>query len=121
MNGNNIIIKKNGTAIACVKSQEIQSGCQTIPISSATDSEWEHSLPGRKNWSLNVNYLITVAANIEDVLAVGDKVTIMIVDRANTKHVSGSAICTTCKQTFTRGNLANGSFAFQGTGPLTNT
>ena len=118
MNGNNIIITKNGTAIAAVKAHEIQSGCQTIPISSATDGEWEHSMVGRKNWSVNVNYLVLAVSQLDGVLETGDVVTIVIKDRNATKSVSGSAICIACKQSYSRGNIANGTFQFQGTGPL---
>ena len=118
MNGNNIIITKNGTAIAATKSHEIQSGCQTIPISSATDSDWEHLIAGRKSWSINVNFLVLAAGQLDNVLEVGDTVTLVISDRNATKSISGSAIVVTCRETFTRGNIAQGTFQFQGTGPL---
>ena len=118
MNGNNIIITKNGTAIAATKSHEIQSGCQTIPISSATDSGWEHLIAGRKSWSVNVNFLMLAASQLDSVLEVGDTVTLVIINRNATKSISGSAIVVTCRETFTRGNIAQGTFQFQGTGPL---
>lgn len=118
MNGNNIIITKNGTAIAATKSHEIQSGCQTIPISSATDSDWEHLIAGRKSWSVNANFLVLAASQLDSVLEVGDTVTLVISDRNATKSISGSAIVVTCRETFTRGNIAQGTFQFQGTGPL---
>lgn len=118
MNGNNIIITKNGTAIAATKSHEIQSGCQTIPISSAQDSDWEHLIAGRKSWSVNVNFLVLAASQLDSVLEVGDTVTLVISDRNATKSISGSAIVVTCRETFTRGNIAQGTFQFQGTGPL---
>ena len=118
MNGNNIIITKNGTAIAATKSHEIQSGCQTIPISSATDSDWEHVIAGRKSWSVNVNFLVLAASQLDSVLEVGDTVTLVISDRNATKSISGSAIVVTCRETFTRGNIAQGTFQLLGTGPL---
>ena len=93
--GNNIIVYMNGQAIAGTKSDEIQVESDTIEIASATDQDWVHQIAGRKSWSLNVGWLV---------LANG---------------VTGAAILKTVKITATRGNLAQGSFAFTGNGPLT--
>ncbi len=126
MNGNEIIIQKyvvsNWTAIASVKSHEVQTNADSKPVASATQQEWEEVLSGRKSWSLNVNYLVTSVNDIEDVLAVGTVVKLRICDRPNngavTKSLEGFAEVVQCKQTYTRGNLVAGSFAFRGHGPL---
>lgn len=120
INGNNIIITKGGTAIAATKSHEIQSGCELIEISGPTQGSWREYIVGRKEWSINVNYLLLENSrnNVRDVLQVGNSVTLVIKDRDNNYSVTGTAICTTCKQTYTRGNLAVGSFTFKGTGAL---
>lgn len=118
MNGNSIIIKKNNTAIAGVKSQEVQSRANTHEVASSTQQAWEEYMPGRKNWSVNVNYLITTVSQISDVLTVGDTVTLEWCDRAGTVTMTGTAIVEQCKQTFTRGALVGGSFAFKGSGAI---
>lgn len=119
INGNNILIKLNGTAIAGCKSHEIQTGCETIEISSPSQGAWREYIAGRKEWSVSVSYLVPAVANLADLLTVGTTYTLVIADRANASSLSGSAILTQCKQTFTRGNLVQGSFTFQGTASLT--
>lgn len=117
--GNSIIIKRNGTAIAGVKSQDITSQAGTIEKSSASQQTWREYIADRKDWSLSVSYLVLTAANAADLLTVGSTYTIAECDREGTVLVQGSAILTQCRQTSTRGNIAQGSFTFKGTGPLT--
>ena len=119
--GNNIIVYMNGQAIAGTKSDEIQVDCDTIEIASATDQAWTHSISGRKSWSLTVGWLVLANQDVRKALLVGSTVTIKIKGRgeSDANGLSGSAILRTCKITATRGNLAQGSFAFVGNGPLT--
>lgn len=118
MNGNNIIVLKDGTAVAACKSSEIQTSAGTIEIANATDQQWKDFIAERKEWSLNVSYLVTAAADIEKLLEVGTEVTILMRDRSDTHSLTGQAIVTTCKQTFSRGSLSNGSYSFRGKGAL---
>ena len=119
--GNNVIVYMNGTAIAGTKSDELQVDCNTIPVASATDQDWEHAITGRKKWSLSVGWLVLANADVRKVLLAGSSVTIKIKGRgaADSSGVTGSAILKTCKISAVRGNLATGSFAFVGNGPLT--
>ena len=119
--GNNIIVLMNGVAIAGTKSDEIQVDCETIEIASATDQGWAHYISGRKSWSLTVGWLVLANQDVRKVLLAGSSVTIKIKGRGDTdaNGLQGSAIIRTCKITATRGNLATGSFAFVGNGPLT--
>ena len=123
MNGNNIIIgTMSGTTftpIAATKSNEMQTDCETIEISSPSVGDWRTYMAGRKSWSVQVSFLVTAASNIRQLLNVGTSYTIVMRDRTNTSSVSGSAIMTTCKISATRGNLVTGSFVFKGTGALT--
>lgn len=116
--GNNIIVLRNGTAIAGVKSDEIQSGSETIEIASATQQDWKEFIAGRKEWSLNTNYLLLADSRLADLLNVGTVYELAVTDREGNTTVSGRAILTICKQTHTRGNLCQGTFQFRGTGPL---
>ena len=124
LKGNDILVIMNGQAIAGSRSDELTVGCATIPISSPDTGQWEAAIAGRKSWSLSVGFLLfnanymTRRAN-----SVGEKVTIRIMPRVGTEHESdyelvGDAIITNFKVTATRGNLAQGTFQFQGTGPL---
>ena len=101
--GNNIIVYMNGQAIAGTKSDEIQVESDTIEIASATDQDWVHQIAGRKSWSLNVGWLVKIKGR----------------GASDSSGVTGAAILKTVKITATRGNLAQGSFAFTGNGPLT--
>ena len=118
--GNNIIVLMNGTAIAGTKSDELQVDCDTIEIASATDQDWVHSIAGRKSWSLNVGWLVLANLDVRKVLLAGSVVTIKIKARgtSDSSGLQGAAILKTVKITATRGNLAQGSFAFVGNGPL---
>ena len=118
--GNNIIVYMNGQAIAGTKSDEIQVDNETIEIASATDQDWVHLLAGRKSWSLNVGWLVLANQDVRKVLLAGSVVTIKIKARGenDSSGLQGAAILKTVKITAVRGNLANGSFAFVGNGPL---
>ena len=119
--GNNIIVFMNGTAIAGTKSDEIQVESDTIEVASETDQDWVHRIAGRKSWSLNVGWLVLANQDVRKVLLADSVVTIKIKGRgeSDANGLSGSAILRTCKVTAIRGNLATGSFAFVGNGPLT--
>ena len=118
--GNNIIVYMNGQAIAGTKSDEIQVDSETIEIASAMDQDWVHLIAGRKSWSLNVGWLVLANQDVRKVLLAGSVVTIKIKARgeSDSSGLQGAAILKTVKITAVRGNLANGSFAFVGNGPL---
>jgi predicted secreted protein len=121
INGNNIIVLMGGVAIAGTKSDELQVDCKTIEIVSATDQAWAHYISGRKSWSLTVSWLVLANTDVRKALQVGSSVTIKFKGRGDTdaNGLQGSAIINKCKITAVRGNLAQGSFAFVGNGPLT--
>lgn len=119
--GNNIIVYMNGQVIAGTKSDEIQVESETIEVASETDQDWVHRIAGRKSWSLNVGWLVLANQDVRKVLLTDSVVTIKIKGRgeSDSNGVTGAAIMKTAKITATRGNLAQGSFAFIGNGPLT--
>ena len=122
MNGSNIIItKKVGNdyvAIAATKSNEVQVDCDIIEIASPDTGVWTTRIAGRKDWSLNLSYLVTAGTGVADLLQVGTEYDIRIQDRDGTNYVGGKAILKTCKQTASIGNLVQGSFQFVGNGAL---
>lgn len=118
MNGNNIIIYRDGTAIAAMKSNKIQTEAGTIEIASASQQEWEEFVVGRKRWSLTTDFLVTTSDAVLNLLRNGERCVLSVRDRENNVILQGNAICTTCDATFTWGALARGTFIFKGNGAL---
>lgn len=121
INGNNVLIYRNGTAIAGTITNEIQTGADLIEISSPTSGQWKEYIAGRKSWSVNVSYLILANNGVRNLLNVGNSYTLKIRGRNATDAtgVVGTGILKSCKITATKGNLVQGSFTFQGTSSLT--
>lgn len=118
-NGNTLLVYLGSSAIAGTKSNEIQCGCETIEVSSPTQGQWRSFIVGRKEWSVNVSYLVAAATDVgNNILRVGQTYTLRMYNRTGTLILLGQAICTTCKITATRGNLITGSFVFKGNGAL---
>lgn len=120
-NGNNIIIYKDGAAIAATKSNEMQTDCETIEISSPSQGVWRQYLIGRKEWSVTTNFLVGVGSNVWELMRVGESCVLSFRARSGnttTEILKGSAFITSVKITATRGNLAQGSFTFKGNGQL---
>lgn len=125
MNGKDIIIilSQNGTALAgtAVKSHDITTAADTIEKASSTQQSWREYLAGRKAWSINMSYLVTTGAKIHWELKVGETFTVTVADNNSNYRLTGTAVLETAKQTYTVGNLANGSFVLKGSGPLSTT
>ena len=124
MNGNNIFISLTGSAVpfAATRSNEIQSECEMIEISSPNISNWRQYISGRKEWSFTVNWLVGNNSGVDQLLNVGTQYNIAIYKRVgntNTKVLQGTALLKTCKINATRGNIASGSFQFVGNSALT--
>lgn len=123
VNGNNIFISLDGQTapFAATKANEIQVDAEKIPISSPLTGEWEQHIVGRKKWSFSINSLVTALADIKQLLMVGSKYTITVLGRSGNDTaviLQGRATCMSARAGLTRGNLANGSFSFDGDGPL---
>lgn len=118
LHGKDLIVLVDGVAIAMSKSCDINVEADIIPTSSPTDGDWEHSISGRKSWKVTTNHLLSSFNSMA--LNVGAIVTLTIQTNVNgtTEQMTGSAICRLCKVTATNGNLAQGSFSWQGTGSL---
>ena len=121
INGNNILVYKDGTAIAGVKSNDIVCDCELIEISSPSTGAWRQYIAGRKEWSLTVGYLLLASSDVRALLNVGSSYTIKVKGRSDSDSngVSGTAYLKTCKIDAIRGNLVQGSFQFVGTSALT--
>lgn len=58
INGNDIIIKANGQAIAASKTCTINLKAATHPVSSSSGGDWEHNMVGLKSWDFTLNQLL---------------------------------------------------------------
>ena len=117
-NGNNVLIYVDGSLVAGTRSDEVQSGCETIEIANPSSGDWRQFIVGRKEWSISQSWLLPAASDLGRLLQVGTTVTIRLLGRGAAKGLTGQAILKTCKVTNTRGNISNGSFQFHGTGAL---
>jgi predicted secreted protein len=124
LHGGKIIVgKKSGTsyvtAVAAAKSCEIESSCDSIPVSAPniSNGSWQHVIAGRKAWRVTVNALVS---NVEQILVAGDDVELKIYNAdVSSDYVTGDAIVSSCRVTGTLFNLAQMSVTFEGNGPLT--
>lgn len=119
INGNNILIYVGGSLVAGTRSNEIQVNREVMEIASPSSGDFREYLSGRKDWSLNISWLVPNAANLQQLLLSAGTVTVRIIGRGESLGLTGSAIVTSCKMTFTRGNLAQGSLQLRGSGALT--
>lgn len=114
-----VTLTLNGKALAatCIRSDEIQTQADTLEKASSTQQQWKEFIAGRSEWSLNVNYLVLAFGQVKDVLYAGRTFGI-IFNQGSTILLTGTAIMTQCKHTYTVGALCKGSFALKGTGAL---
>lgn len=122
--GNNIIVYAQSgnswAAVASVKSNELDADCDMLETATSLTQDYKTFKPGRKAWSLNVSWLVSTVADIRQVLTVGTRVKIRVGGRtwSAAEGIEGYAYVRQCRVTATIGSLAQGSFSFQGDGPL---
>lgn len=131
LQGKNLIVKANGEVIAAAKSCTLNIDCEIIKVSSPTDGQWEHIIAGMKSWSVSTTHLLKMERMIDRPLhgyldPIGQSFTlqlelndITVEGFPVTETLTGSAICRSSQITATKSNLMQGSFKFQGNGPLT--
>ena len=117
-----VIIAQGGTALAStrIKSNDIKTKCDVIEKASATQQTWKEFVAGRSEWSINVGYLVLAAPQVSNVLLVRQTfdLTFTANDGTSTGTLTGKAILAAADIKANTGSLAQGTFAFQGTGPL---
>ena len=117
MNGNNILVYLNGTAVAGLRSNELQTEVDTIETASPNTGVWRTRIAGRKEWSVSAGWLVSIHSDLAKMLNIGTSYTLRFGDRVG-GGLQGTAILTTCDITATRGNIVQGSFRFVGSGAL---
>ena len=117
-NGNNILVYLNGTAIAGTRSNKIQTECEMLEVTNPGSAEWKLFHAGRKQWAVNVGFLVLASTDARKSLNIGTTYTLQFRDRQDTVLLSGQAIMKQCEIDYVRGSVAYGSFAFHGNGEL---
>lgn len=123
--GKNIIVMAGGVALAACKSCEIETECELKEYASPSSSDARNYLAGRTSWQITTNHLISSGYLSTFLKKPGQTVTIVIgeygddLTSAIGATLTGMAIVAQARVTATTGNLAQGSWKFQGTGPLT--
>ena len=120
IHGRNLIIKVNGTAIAGAKSCEINIEGEEIETASPTQCTWREFIAGRKEWSVSCGHLLPATGTPlkSSAAMVNTVVTLTVETDLTGDTLTGQAIVKTWKASGAIGNLAQGSFAFRGTGAL---
>lgn len=115
IHGKDIIILSDGKAIAASKTCTISRKLETIEVSTPDSEQSREYIAGRETWEVSISTLVSdFVTAIEQI----DRSTVTLKMMQGGRGMTGTAICTECKITATKGNLAQGSFKFQGTGPL---
>lgn len=107
-NGNNALI---GAAKSCI----IHKTVRMFEVASPTNADSEEFVPGRTNWNVSMNHLVTT--NKGAIPLVGNFYTITY-KYGSTSVFTGKVLCVEAEMTSTQGNLAQGSLKLQGSGPL---
>ena len=102
--------------IAAAKSCTISSKCDVIEFSSETSATDRDYIPGRTDWELSMNHLVTSGAPFEGLLKVRGIYTLRVVVGGSV--LTGRAICQQADLQGAVGALATGSVKFKGKGPL---
>lgn len=124
LHGDSLIIMLNGSVIAGAKSCRINVKVGTNEVSSPTDGQWKHSIVALKSWSVSTDNLMmfesTSDTPIKDAInRVGLTYTLSFVcSELSGDTLSGDAHCLTFVVVATKNALMQGSFEFEGTGPL---
>ena len=114
-----VTLSQGGVALANtrIRSNDIQTGCDTIEKASSSQQDWKEYVAGRKGWTLTVNYLVLASTQVADLLYAGQTFDITM-KYGTTNLLTGTALMTAVKQVATVGNLATGAFTLQGSGAL---
>lgn len=114
MNGNNIILLKNGVAVGAVVSNDVQTDGEHIEVASNTDGGWREFLPSRKSWVMTATCLVLSSTIFANMIQAGQTFTMKTRDRQDRNNVHGLAKLEECRITATRGQIVQGYFKFKG-------
>ena len=120
--GKNIIVAIGATPIACAKSGSLNEQKDMLSVASPTSGKWKENLPGRREWSVSVDALITnTAENLNTLQSAYDNdtlITLRIYDTQYGYNRTGTAYIQSLNIAVQVGSLAKLTATFVGTGSL---
>ena len=114
MNGNKIILTKDGVAFGALVSHDVQTNGDTMEVAGATQGDWREFIPDRKTWVMTATCLVISSAIFANLLQAGNTFSLKSTDRQLENNVHGLARLEECRITAHRGNLVQGFFRFKG-------
>lgn len=114
MNGNKIILTKDGVAVGALVSHDVQTEGDTMEVAGATQGDYREFIPGRKTWVMTATCLVISSAIFANLLQAGNTFSLKSTDRQLENNVHGRARLEECRITAHRGNLVQGFFRFKG-------
>ena len=114
MNGNKIILTKDGVAFGALVSHDVQTNGDTMEVAGATQGDWREFIPDRKTWVMTATCLVISSAIFANLLQAGNTFSLKSTDRQLENNVHGIARLEESRITAQRGNLVQGFFRFKG-------
>lgn len=114
MNGNKIILTKDGVAFGALVSHDVQTEGDTVEVAGATQGTYREFIPGRKTWVMTATCLVISSAIFANLLQAGNTFSLKSTDRQLENNVHGLARLEESRITAHRGNLVQGFFRFKG-------
>ena len=114
MNGNRIILTKDGVAFGALVSHDVQTDGETMEVAGATQGTYREFIPARKTWVMTATCLVISSAIFANLLQAGNTFSLKSTDRQLENNVHGRARLEECRVTAQRGNLVQGFFRFKG-------
>ena len=119
--GKDLVLKNasNGTILHAAKSIEITIDCEMVEVAPQNGSGWREYIAGWKKWSFQVGTLASSSQISNAPSMIGATYYAKFTTSGSTSEVVGGyCICTQAKITDTKGQIAKGTFVFQGKGVL---
>ena len=117
--GKDLVLKNasNSTILYAAKSIELTIDCEMVEIAASNTSGFREYTAGWKKWSFQVSTLASSSQVGSAPSMVGTRYYAKFTLSGSTSEVVGGyCICTQAKITDTKGQIAKGTFVFQGTG-----
>lgn len=114
MNGNNIILTKDGVAFGALVSHDVQTEGELIEVAGASQGTFREFIPDRKTWVMTATCLVVSSAIFANLLQAGNTFSLKSTDRQLENNVHGLARLEESRITAQRGNLVQGFFRFKG-------
>ena len=114
MNGNRIILTKDGVAVGALVSHDVQTEGELIEVAGASQGAFREFIPDRKTWVMTATCLVISSTIFANMLQAGNTFSMKSTDRQLENNVHGLARLEECRVTAQRGNLVQGFFRFKG-------